>query len=198
MFFNRFLRTITLTTVSLLIISNPASAQSETPKFEVGAQFSLLHFNRINPNLEVDDPGVGGRVTWNLNRFLGAEAEFNVFPERNENAFRGGQKIQGLFGVKVGKRSDRLGVFAKLRPGFIHFDKRIVPCPPGVVCPAVILFYSRTETAFDAGGVLELYPSQATAVRFDLGDTIVRFSDAGYPTQTVHNLQFSIGFGFRF
>lgn len=198
MFFNRFSRTVALVVLSMIVIHGQGGAQTETPKFEVGAQFSLLRFDRSNPDFKVNDFGVGGRITWNLNSHLSAEAEFNFFPERGENTFRGGRKIQGLFGMKAGKRSDRLGIFAKFRPGFIHFDKRIVLCPPGVVCPAVIQFYSRTEVALDAGGVLEFYPSRATAVRFDLGDTIVRFRDAGYPAKSTHNLQFSAGFGFRF
>ncbi len=196
--FKRFFYSIALISLSLTVLSSPVKGQSETPGFEVGAQFSLLRFSRINPNFSVNDLGAGGRVTWNINRYLGAEAEFNVFPERDENASRGGRKLQGLFGVKAGKRSDRLGVFAKIRPGFVHFDKRLLLCPPGALCPAVILFYRTTEFALDAGGVLEFYPSRSTAVRFDLGDTIIRFRDRGYPTRTTHNLQLSAGFGFRF
>jgi hypothetical protein len=198
MWFKRFSRAMALGGLSLFILINQAVAQSETPKFEVGAQFSLLRFGRINPNLTVTDPGVGVRVIWNINDYLSAEAEFNYYAERDENAARGGRKIQGLFGVKAGKRSDHFGVFAKFRPGFIDFDKRLVRCPPGAICPAVIRYYSKTEAAFDAGGVVEFYPSRSTTVRIDLGDTIIRFRDPGYPTQTTHNLQFSAGFGFRF
>jgi hypothetical protein len=73
-----------------------------------------------------------------------------------------------------------------------------VRCPPGETCIALIQFYSKTEAAFDAGGVVEFYPSRSTTVRFDLSDTIIRFRDRGYPTETTHNLQFSAGFGFRF
>jgi hypothetical protein len=62
----------------------------------------------------------------------------------------------------------------------------------------LIQFHSKTEAAFDMGGVVEFYPSRSTTVRFDLGDTIIRFRDPGYATQTTHNLQFSAGFGFRF
>ena len=65
---------------------------------------------------------------------------------------------------------------------------------------------SHNNFALDAGGVLELYPSSRTIVRFDAGDTIVRIRNAtagviGNPTtttDTTHNFQFSVGFGYRF
>jgi hypothetical protein len=65
---------------------------------------------------------------------------------------------------------------------------------------------SHNNFALDAGGVLELYPSARTIIRFDAGDTIVRIRNAtagilAGPTATsdiTHNFQFSVGFGYRF
>jgi hypothetical protein len=66
------------------------------------------------------------------------------------------------------------------------------------------------------GGVFEIYPSRRTLIRFDVGDTIIRFDrrnvaavDPALPPtarmvtftvseETKHNLQASAGFGFRF
>ncbi len=69
----------------------------------------------------------------------------------------------------------------------------------------------RTDFALDLGGVVELYPSSRTILRFDAGDTILRsgthnvpvrtpFFDvvAPVPDRTTHNFQGSVGFGFRF
>jgi hypothetical protein len=65
---------------------------------------------------------------------------------------------------------------------------------------------SHNNFAFDAGGVLEFYPSSRAIVRLDAGDTIVRIRNAtpgvlGSPvatSDTTHNFQFSVGFGYRF
>jgi hypothetical protein len=65
---------------------------------------------------------------------------------------------------------------------------------------------SHNNLAVDVGGVLELYPSRRAIVRLDAGDTIVRIRNAtagviGAPavtTDTTHNFQFSVGFGYRF
>lgn len=35
------------------------------------------------------------------------------------------RRIQGLFGVKVGVRYERVGFFGKLRPGFLNFHNRV-------------------------------------------------------------------------
>jgi hypothetical protein len=69
-----------------------------------------------------------------------------------------------------------------------------------------------TETHFttDLGGVLEFYPSKKTVVRFDAGDTIIRFGPHYEPDPNIyqkmlklparlkHTLQITAGVGFRF
>jgi hypothetical protein len=72
---------------------------------------------------------------------------------------------------------------------------------------------ARTNFAFDLGGVAEWYPSKNTIVRFDAGDTIIRFGARNVTAtdipsgglvvvpaaaETRHNFQGSVGFGFRF
>ncbi len=66
---------------------------------------------------------------------------------------------------------------------------------------------SRTERGVnfftvDVGGVFEYYPSRRTVFRVDVGDTIIRYSAQEpkdiNPNITRHNLQTSVGFGFRF
>jgi hypothetical protein len=61
----------------------------------------------------------------------------------------------------------------------------------------------------DLGGVVEVYPSRRVVVRFDAGDTMIRYGahdvlDFGFnpeffraPAQTTHNFQLSAGVGFR-
>src|SRR5260370_38405894 len=191
--------------------SQPICAQSKTPKFEVGAQFSLIRFS----DLDITEPGFGGRFTYNINKHVAVEAEGNFFPRDPENfyeALKGGHKTQALFGIKAGMRSRRIGLFLKVRPGLVSFSNltRV-----GCDCNAPPQKPSETDFALDVGGVVEFYTSRRTFLRFDLGDTIVH-SNSGNTIElpgsvkqegsfviknvirsTSHNLQLNVGVGIR-
>lgn len=221
------LLTIALVAVSLSSFAE-ARAQSDEKKFEVGGQVSIMRMETrsINPGFGTTIStghenvfGLGGRVGYNFSRYFAAEAELNLFPQNDD--VKAGRKIQGLFGVKAGKRFDKVGVFAKARPGFIRFEKGDYETAP-VICltifpPPLACFnpVSRTNFAIDLGGVVEVYPSKRTIIRFDAGDTIVRFParsvaapdpDFGpgvlfavpVAAETKHQFQASVGVGFRF
>ena len=213
----------------LLAASFPeARAQSDEKKFEVGGQFSIMRMETrsINPGFGTTIStghenvfGLGGRVGYNFSKYFAAEAELNFFPQDDD--VKAGRKIQGLFGVKAGKRFDKVGVFAKARPGFIRYEKGdyepapvvcILIFPPPLACMNPV---ARTNFAIDLGGVVEVYPSKRTIIRLDAGDTVVRFParsvaapdpDFGpgvlfavpVAAETKHNFQASVGFGFRF
>lgn len=207
-----------------------ATAQSPTPgddgdragvrRFEVGAQFTGVRIDN-NPisiafNERRNEPGFGGRFTYNLGRYFALESEINFFPRRYRGFFTplsGGRITQGLFGVKAGTRLGRFGVFGKARPGFMRYDKTVdnVRFPegngPDPRDPFGFEMGSAVHAALDVGGVVEYYPSRRTILRLDLGDTIVRY--AGIPvfdtnggfmkvTEYQHNAQAGFGFGFRF
>jgi outer membrane protein with beta-barrel domain len=208
-----------------------ARAQSDEKRFEVGGQFSILQVETLFVNRpgfgftlsENQDHvfGFGGRAGYNFSKYFALEGEVNFFPESDD--VKGGTKTQALFGVKAGKRFEKVGLFAKARPGFIRYEKGDYVFASGVVC--VLIFppplacmnpVARTNFAIDLGGVVELYPSKRTIIRFDAGDTIVRFparsvaaddpnfGPPGYmsavpvPPETKHQFQASVGFGFRF
>jgi hypothetical protein len=78
---------------------------------------------------------------------------------------------------------------------------------------------SRSSSAFDFGGVVELYPTKRIIIRFDVGDTLARLDQLNVsavlnplpgslqasrlvvievPADTTHNLQVNAGIGFRF
>ncbi len=216
---------VTVSIVLLVLSFQVARAQSDEKKFEVGGQFSLLRLTATKAGVSFGEervtvPGFGGRFGYNISKHFALEAEGNFFPRDRE--IEGGRKIQGLFGVKAGKRFDKFGLFAKARPGFIRYEKGdyllVRGCvqifPPPLACFDPV---ARTNFAFDLGAVLELYPSKHTLIRFDAGDTIVRFGArnvaavqvspfSGAPSlvvfpvsaETKHNFQGSVGFGFRF
>jgi hypothetical protein len=170
-------------------------------------------------------PGFGGRFGYNLNTNIAVEAEMNIFPGADSfsvpEAFRGGTKLQGLFGVKAGKRFDKVGVFAKARPGFLRAGKGDIRLRTDIACPTLFPTpagcfetISKTNFALDLGGVVEVYPTKRTIIRFDAGDAIVRLNERNLPAffnptasylavlrvaaETTHDFQLNVGVGFRF
>jgi hypothetical protein len=205
-------------------------AQSETPRYEVGAQFSSLSVNPHSPicfdvcivgsDRKYTEPGGGLRFTYNITDNIGLEAEGNLFPrEHRDSTLFGlaGRMAQAQFGAKVGKRFKRVGVFGKVRPGFVSFSKVSYLVSTSTITFLgrefeVGQFGERKEKFFstDLGGVVELYPSRRLITRVDLGDTIIRYGEIvvpGFslsgairriPPETRHNFQLSAGIGFRF
>jgi hypothetical protein len=120
--------------------------------------------------------------------------------------------VQGLFGVKAGRRWEKFGLFAKARPGFVSFSRgRIEPDPVQSTPPFIVFDEERaTHFAADVGGVLELYVTRRWVARFDVGDTMIRYGEQNVsvpsappaifllPKELRHNLQVNAGIGFRF
>jgi hypothetical protein len=184
-----------LAALALLIVpaqNTLAQSRSETPTIEVGAHYTILRINGFG-DADATDSGVGGRLTFNISENLGIEGEVNFFPQgrinfANLSSTLDSNRMQGLFGAKYGIRAEKAGIFAKVRPGFIRFSEGT---------PALGTASSETQFALDFGGVVELYPARAFAIRFDVGDTIIRFDNVVNPFIT-HNLQISTGIALRF
>jgi len=175
----------------------------------------------VGSDRKYTEPGGGVRLTYNLTKNIGLEAEGNLFPrEHNDFSLFGlsGRMSQGQFGAKVGKRFKRLGVFGKIRPGFVSFSKvsylistRTITFDFGRQV-TIGQFGERRERFFstDVGGVVEFYPSRHLMTRVDLSDTIIRYGlifVPGYSAsnaiqrispETRHNFQFTAGIGLRF
>ena len=211
-----------LLTLAIVVTCYPAAAprahaQAQgAPKYEAGALFSAI---TLTPSSGYrTEAGFGGRFTVNVTDHLGLEAETVFFPNSgfSAEARASGRAVEGLFGVKAGKRRERWGVFAKGRPGFISFDRgKEVLASAGQ--PFLFRSERATHFAFDVGGVLEFYPTRRIVTRFDAGDTIIRYRrQTGttvvldpvtggpeivpflLPTATRHNFQFNAGIGYRF
>jgi hypothetical protein len=110
--------------------------------------------------------GISGRFFFNFSRGAALDAEITRYSG----------KTSVLLGIKSGKRFNRFGLFGKGRTGLWRFD--------------------RAYFAADVGGILEYYPSPRTAVRIDLGDTILFYG--GTALGTVHNFQPGLGVSYRF
>jgi Outer membrane protein beta-barrel domain len=214
-----FITTAALTLIFIIAPSTARAQEHDAPKVEVGAQFSSLSVTPPNTFGTENATGFGGRVTYNLNDHVAVEAEGNFYPTTQSNTYvTGGRAEQVQFGLKFGKRFDKFGVFAKVRPGFISFGEALrvtqTPLAPGGF-DIVNTFTQERKTHFttDVGGVLELYPTRRVLVRFDFGDTMIRYGahdEAGptflgspdtifkAPAEIKHNFQFTGGVSYRF
>jgi hypothetical protein len=178
----RLFRILVAATVLLPLAAVLAQAQArnDTPKVDVGAHFVVSRLR----DLDDTNLGVGGRISYNFTDNIAVEGELTYFPQ--DLGTIATSSYQGLFGVKTGWRSEKAGIFGKIRPGFMRFDR---------LAPAL----TSTQLAVDIGGVVELYPFRRSVVRFDIGDTIINFGTGLVATPFVsHNLQFGVGYGFRF
>src|SRR2546423_746481 len=109
---------------ALLVCAATVCAQEhDAPKVEVGVQFSSLSVTPPQFFGTENAAGFGARVTYNLTDYFAVEGEGDIFPVGMQQTFvSGGGAEQVQFGVKVGKRFKRFGLFAKARPGFVSFD----------------------------------------------------------------------------
>lgn len=193
---------ILLTTVLLL---HPSTARAQ--RLEAGGFVTYAVLERIG-STDHDDRmttgGLGGRAVWHLVPFVDLEGELAIHP----NAGVQGYKLEGFLGAKAGARFRRFGAFVKVRPGFLYFSKDPFGVGrPGATFPGTDWAHSL-DPALDVGAVIEYYTPRQLIIRFDLGDTIVRYhprtvvsglepprSVAGF---TARNRQWSIGVGKRF
>ncbi len=137
--------------------------------WEIGTQYSNISLPVLSSQCSSGScrknlSGVGLNFDYNLTRGVAFDSALNFIPGQ-----QGAQAMtQGLFGIKMGGRFDRFGLFGKIRPGFIYY-KDAIP-GGGDTTPN-----SLTRFACDFGGVVELYPAHNSTVRFDVGTTLVRY-----------------------
>jgi hypothetical protein len=166
------------------ILVLPAGAFGQ--KYELAAQFSGMHLHKID-----EGPlGIGVRLTYNLPKWLAADATVIGYPS---NAAGHYGETAGLLGIRAGRRLRNLGVFAKARPGVIHFGDGYTG-----------RLDRKTHVIFDIGGVIEYYPSRRTLFSIDIGDTVIYYGSARFFNRpnpdalgTVHNFAPGFGFGIR-
>ena len=192
-----------------LIVFVPAAALAqatdapdvEAHRAEVGVLYTGVKLEGFGETVN----GLGGRFGYNFNKNLALDTEFSFFPETHFGNSQSGQKTQAFAGIRAGARSRYVGLFAKARPGVMFIGE----VTSGFNCDGTSFGQtcrpSHNNFAFDAGGVLEFYPSARSIIRLDAGDTIVRIRNATagvigssvVTSETTHNFQFSVGFGYR-
>jgi hypothetical protein len=178
------------------VYAQSANAQQSQPpdelkKVEVGVDFSTIFGERTHP-------GVGARLTYNLNRHIAVEGAAIFSPNTCQffcASEATGTITQGMFGIKAGHRFKKFGLFVKARPGVVnlsHAEFQLVPNGNTKTflnglsneSPFTLVTRSRTDFAMDLGGVLEIYPKKNFFLRFDAGALIERVG-----SRTFHSYQ---------
>jgi hypothetical protein len=139
--------------------------------------------------------GVGGFVVFSRREWLGADVAATWAPAE----VIGGSSWQLVAGPRVGRTVEGLGVYGRVRPGFIRFSERFYS--PEVVCIAIFpppdsCLVSSTNFSLDLGGTVELEVAPRVLLRLDLGDTLVRYRRSDGASWK-HGLQFTVGLGWR-
>jgi hypothetical protein len=193
-----------LTALLLWVSTGIVAAQSD--RFELAGKF-VTHGQS---EFDETDLGFGAQFGYRLTPNITLEAELSVFPgDLTDSAPFSASRLEGLFGVKAGRQWEKMGLFGKVRPGFLHYGAASEPLvcilifPPPLSCS---LASGGTSLAVDLGGVFELYPSPRSFVRVDVGDEMVRFNGPVLRTSgaepsdafMTHNFRFTIGVGTRF
>jgi len=191
---------ITLSAANAVALPAASNNDDQPPHFELGVAASGIHLSDNN------NFGVGARAVFNFNSFFSLEGEGNCFLNNaSQKLFSGGRAIEGLFGPKIGLRTENVGIFAKVRPGVISFSNTVqgIIVNPNVPFSFSIQTGRLTEPALDLGTVIEFYPARHWAWRTDIGNTMVfyrssNFSGFPIPGATKSNFQFNTGFQYRF
>ncbi len=191
--------------VWVLFFSVHALGQDTPGRFEVGGNFTALRFGSGG----FLGPGVDGDL--NFGRHIALDGTYSWLPSNPLHV------MTGLFGAKVGTRTEHFGFFGKARPGFISFGN-VERSATEIIGPGLFLsqrFARQTEKALDFGGVMEYYPARHWALRWDVGDLVV-FQEpspiltiiingvpstrtfGGFPPGTLNSFQFSTGIHYRF
>jgi hypothetical protein len=188
--------------VALQAASNDicSDCDKQPSHFELGVSASGIHLSDNN------NFGIGARAVFNFNSFFSLEGEGNFFfNNAPPKLFSGGRAVEGLFGPKIGLRTENVGIFAKVRPGVISFFNTVQGI---IVNPTVPFSFSiqtgrLTEPALDLGTVIEFYPARHWAWRTDIGDTMVFYRGFSFlvirvPGTSKNSFQFNTGLQYRF
>lgn len=179
--------------------------------WDAGVLFALQPRTQINFAYLDPYPEWGLWASWNFSKYVSWDTSVLRSP-RNQDRIEtidyqaGGRAIEALTGAKVGIRRDHMGYFAKIRPGTITFSKTQRQLDIATT-PATFDNGMFTDFVLDTGGVLEVYPSRHSILRFEAGDAQIFYrakdvyeNGAKFPIagKTQPSLFAGFGAGFRF
>jgi len=188
------------------LISNEKET-SISGKWDFGLLSSVMFIQREGPADGVrTEPGFGGYASYHLFSYFYADADLLYFPRGTNTSgpHDGGEIVQGLFGIKGGIRRNHMGIFGKARPGFHSYSQALT----GVSTSGQYSYARSTNLVLDLGGIVEIYPSERSTLRFEAGDTHIYFNTRNVNFGGIqasvgggklqHTIQFIVGYGWRF
>jgi hypothetical protein len=178
------------------------------PHTQLGVQFVVAN----STEFDATDTGISVLATWRPgpNENMGPDVEVTFYPKDFPDAPAfSSRRIEALFGVSGGPLLRHVRPFGKVRAGFLTFGEAAEPfaCitifPPPLQC---VLAGGKTVPAIDAGGGIEIYPSDRTFVRIDVSDRALRYPHTVLDVNGEvrddpffsHDLRIAIGGGVRF
>jgi hypothetical protein len=178
----------------------------EDPRWSLGLQFTTLNLPMDwegCSSCRTNTPGIGFTFGYRMTRLVSFDSEYNLFSGSGKAGKKGGTQ-EMLAGLRVGRSFRSWGLFSQVRPGFIHYDKTLVP-------GSSTDYESTTRFALDLGGSVEYYVSRHSTFRFNVGTTLVHYltghPDPMQPPVTVlspdyfatqGNFHLASGYAFRF
>jgi hypothetical protein len=186
--------------------------ESNVPgKWEFGPLFSAMMLSRegLTNNVRTE-PGFGGYASYRFYGVLYLDGDLLYFPQGTSSSSPqdGGTILQGLLGLKGGIRRNHFGFFGKVRPGFHSYSGALTSVSTTGSSSSVYTYARSNNFVLDLGGIVELYPSERSTVRIEVGDTHLFFGtrnvDVDGITEPVsggkmqHSIQLMLGYGWRF
>lgn len=189
--------------VLCVLSSSPAIAQS----VQVDAHVTSSKWSEFDSA----DNGFGGRISFKPISLIGIEADVAWYPGEYEPdgvAFSR-NRTEGLLGITVGPKIDRIRPFAKVAAGFL----KVGATPGAFACIAIFppplncsLASGDTLQAYEIGGGIEFDASRRFFIRGDIADRILKYPgptfDSNFDIKEDgffgHAVRFTLGAGVRF
>ena len=173
-----------LTSAFVLILAASAAARAQgeqsAPKVEVGVQFTSLSLNQPNSPGSESLPWRRRAGHLQLYGHFAVEAEGNISYVKGSAQLRDGRRPAADAVRCEGRQA--LEALRPLRQGAPRLRQlQRDPHPRAATVGGCTVFNfereRKTHFSMDVGGVLEFYPSRRMLVRFDAGDTIIRYGE---------------------
>ncbi|MGA9528983.1 MAG: hypothetical protein WBS24_12790 [Terriglobales bacterium] len=185
---------------SLLLCGSAVLWAQSSDHIEIGAFADYLNFSQTAPHINF--VGVGGRVSFNVQRYVQLEAEMSYDFDRNfTNTYSNGvstdfvqsrtRPLTAMFGPKFQTNAGPFRAFATVKGGFINFSTTTQNAPSGFQSSVGSVTGGNTRAAFYPGVGLEGFWGPV-GLRADVGDEI--YFDNG----TRNNLKATFGPVIRF
>jgi hypothetical protein len=180
-------------------------------KWEFGPLFSALAIARegLTNNVRTE-PGFGGYASYRFYGVLYLDGDVLYFPAHPDfsGPHDGGSILQGLIGLKGGIRRNHFGFFGKVRPGFHSYSQALTSITTSGQSTVTYTYGRSNNFVLDLGGIVELYPSERSTLRVELGDTHLFFGSRDLNIngsiepvgggKMQHSIQLMLGYGWRF